>query len=204
MHSHTWRLWTQIDPSRCDHCFVSLSTMERACYQGKQPLLKRRYALPRVTLGNRKDVGKRHPTVREGFWSPPMLRSSPVGLEPYKVGAGSCRGLRCSKWWPLFPCSTDRAVHGRKTHQSFTKKNTTWTRAGVCQGSQSMVFEFVRDRYVIQSTNTLNDHQLLEAKPLLPSVKLRWNAWPCISPICSLDLDIRLFPLLRKKVNYTY
>ena len=55
MHSQFWRFGLRLRSIQVRLLLlVSLSTMERALLSGKQPLLKRRYALPRGDpLGNR-------------------------------------------------------------------------------------------------------------------------------------------------------
>ena len=63
---------------------VSLSTMERASLSGKQPLLKK--ALCSTTgdpWGTGKDVGKRHPTVREGA----LVSAHAQVIGPIEIGA---------------------------------------------------------------------------------------------------------------------
>ena len=79
---------------------VSLSTMERASLSGKQPLLKK--ALCSTTgdpWGTGKDVGKRHPTVREGaLVSAHAQVIGPVEIgAKAKVGAGAVVVSRCTE-----------------------------------------------------------------------------------------------------------
>ena len=129
MHSHSGVLDSDRDPSRCDQLrfWCLYRPWSGPVIGGNSHCWKRCYALPWVTLGERERISaKRHPTVREGLWSPlicPGHRSDGDRSQ----GQSSERGCRASPMyrvmWPLsvfLPRSCGCTVE--KTNRLFTRR----------------------------------------------------------------------------------
>ena len=102
MHSQFWRFWTQIEihpgATIASGVFIDHGA---GLVIGETAIVEKGVMLYHgVTLGGTgKDVGKRHPTVREGaLVSAHAQVIGPVEIgAKAKVGSRSCRGLRCTK-----------------------------------------------------------------------------------------------------------
>ena len=102
MHSQFWRFWTQIEihpgATIASGVFIDHGA---GLVIGETAIVEKGVMLYHgVTLGGTgKDVGKRHPTVREGALvsaHAQVIGPIEIGAKA-KVGAGSGRGLRCTE-----------------------------------------------------------------------------------------------------------